>query len=224
MPSIENEHRAQLRFLVASGNVRAALELLNDECKLRFTALYLLEETYAVNFMLVDRDNSPSGLPERVPLDVSYCSLVKASATPVVIRDARMDARLTCHPARDSMASYCGVPLLDLNGTVLGTLCQFDAVSTPISANTVSLMLEVAEALGVEAAADLRFKHLLDRIERLSDMQDLLMSVDSEDARAVFNDFTAPLLAEANLWLSPASALDIEARISAVWSSVHHRS
>lgn len=224
MRDIENEQREQLRFLIASGNIRAALELLNDESKLRFTALYLLEDTYAVNFMLIDRDDTPSGLPNNIPLDGSYCSLVKAAAAPIVITNASADQRLEGHPSRESMAAYCGVPLLDLNGEVLGTLCQFDPVSTPISDHTVALMTEVATGLGLDAAADLRLKHLHIRVERLSDMHELLASVDADDARAVFDDFAAPLLDQANRNLSPTAALEVEARISAIWWSIRQNS
>lgn len=220
MRNVQHEQREQLRFLIASGNIRAALELLNDESKLRFTALYLLEDTYAINFMLVDRDNAPSGLPNNIPLDGSYCSLVKAAAAPIVITNASLDQRLEGHPSRASMAAYCGVPLLDLKGFVLGTLCQFDPVATPITDHTVALMTEVATGLGLDAAADLRMKHLHVRVERLSDMQDLLASVDADDARAVFDDFASPLLAEANRTLGPSAALEVEARISAIWWSI----
>lgn len=224
MRNIENEQREQLRFLIASGNIRAALELLNDESKLRFTALYLLEDTYAVNFMLVDRDNTPTGLPNNIPLDGSYCSLVKAAAAPIVITNASVDQRLDGHPSRESMAAYCGVPLLDLNGVVLGTLCQFDPVATPISDHTVALMTEVATGLGRDAAADLLMQHLHVRVERLSDMQELLASVDANDARAVFDDFAAPLRTEANRRLSSDAALAVEARISAIWWSIRQSS
>lgn len=224
MRDIEQEQRDQLRFLIASGNIRAALELLNDESKLRFTALYLLEDTYAVNFMLVDRDNTPSGLPNNIPLDSSYCSLVKAAAAPIVITDASLDQRLEGHPSRHSMAAYCGVPLLDLNGEVLGSLCQFDPVSTQIADYTVALMTEVATGLGLDAAAELRTKHLNVRVERLSDMQELLTSVEADDARAVFDDFAGPLLDEANRSLSSAAALEVEARISAIWWSIRRGS
>jgi len=222
--NVIQEQREQLRFLIASGNIRAALELLNDESKLRFTALYLLEGAYAINFMLVDREDTPSGLPHNIPLDGSYCSLVLSAAAPVVITNASLDKRLEGHPSRQSMAAYCGVPLLDLNGEVLGTLCQFDPVPTPISDHTVALMTEVATGLGQDAAADLRMKHLHVRVERLSDMQELLASVDIGDARAVFDDSATPLLAEANRSLSPSAALEVEARISAIWWSIRQAS
>lgn len=224
MSSDASPQREQLRFLVASDNLRAALELLNDESKLRYTALYLLDGDFAVNFMLVDRDDAPSGLPQNIRLDHSYCSLVKAAAAPIVITNASVDQRLDGHPSRDAMSAYCGVPLLDLNGTVLGTLCQFDPVATPISDHTLTLMAEVATALGQDATTDLFIKHLRVRIERLSDMQELLASVDVDDARAVFDDFAAPLLAEANRRLSPKDALDVEARISAIWWSIRQGS
>jgi len=220
MRNSEAEQREQLRFLIASGNVRAALELLNDESKLRFTALYLLDDTFAVNFMLIDRDGAPSGLPNNIPLGGSYCSLVKDMSAPVVITNAGTDPRLAQHPAREAMAAYCGVPLFDLKGKVLGTLCQFDPRATHITEHTVALMTEVATGLGMEAAAELCLKHLHVRVERLSDMQELLASVDAGDARAVFDDFAAPLLEEANRKLDPAAALEVEARISAIWWSI----
>lgn len=217
------EQLEQLRFLVASGNIRAALEFLNAESMLRFTALYLHEETHAVNFMLVDRDDVPGALPEVIPLEGSYCRFVRELAAPVVITNARLDPRLANHPAREVMGAYCGVPLLDLDGVVLGTLCQFDPAPTNIGDHTVALMLEVATGLGSEAWAGLHLEHLHDRVERLSDMQELLASVDAEDARAVFDDFAAPLVEEANRKLGSAAGLEIAARVSAVWWNIENK-
>ena len=56
----------------------------------------------------------------------TYCSIVLNSAGGVQIVDASADARMTTHPARESVLSYCGVPIHTHDGLPWGTLCHFD--------------------------------------------------------------------------------------------------
>ena len=64
--------------------------------------------------------------------------------------------------------------------------------------------------------------YLENRVDRLSDMQDVIAAVSDagEDARQLFDSFADPLRAEAFRKLEAADALALEARISAIWSNV----
>lgn len=224
MTSVEHEHQTQLRFLLATGRLRGAMEFLNLQSNLRYTALYRLGAGHAENFVLVDRDDADAALTDDIPLDGTYCVRVKHLADAFVTEDAERDPRLASHPSRSQVRAYCGVPLLDLQGEVFGTLCQFDPIATEISDHTLELMREVAKGLGQAAIAAEHQRHLMQRVEHLSDMQELILSTSGSEAdtEAAFEDFAAPLRDEARAKLLPEQALAVEARIGEIWSGMRH--
>ncbi|MGW3322346.1 GAF domain-containing protein [Streptomyces virginiae] len=74
------------------------------------------------------------GLPEpwagsrALPLSHSLCRYVVASGQPLVVPDARADGRLRTNPALGDLGliAYAGMPLIDADGLVLGSLCAID--------------------------------------------------------------------------------------------------
>lgn len=74
---------------------------------------------------------SEIGLPEpwasrrETPLSHSYCQYVVREGQPLVITDARLDPRTKDSPAIEELGavSYCGVPLEDAHGRLVGALC-----------------------------------------------------------------------------------------------------
>jgi GAF domain-containing protein len=50
-------------------------------------------------------------------------------------------------PARNSVQSYCGVPLLREDGSFYGTLCQFDVVPRFFGDSTLTRLLGAAPVL-----------------------------------------------------------------------------
>ncbi|MET0328763.1 MAG: GAF domain-containing protein [Luteimonas sp.] len=212
----------QLRFLLLAGNVREALQLLNLQSRLRFTALYRLGPTHAQNFIMVDRDDARAPLMDDIPHDATYCQLVEAMKAELVIPDALSEPGLADHPSRELVQAYCGVPLLDESGNVFGTLCQFDLLPSEIDATTLELMHEVAGALGPRALVDAHLRHLQQQADRLSDMQSLIASAsdDVESARAAFAEYATPMLHDATKKLALEEELAFEARISAIWQQI----
>ena len=104
-----------------------ALGLLNARTRYRFTGLYRADPPMLRNEYLFDRENPSISLGGDVnPLDHTYCGIVAATHAPFISIDARTDARLTNHPARDSVVSYVGVPVRNANGRIFGSLCHFD--------------------------------------------------------------------------------------------------
>ncbi|MFI5915822.1 GAF domain-containing protein [Dactylosporangium sp. NPDC051541] len=64
----------------------------------------------------------------KTPLSHSYCQHTAAADAPLIVGDARADARLWANPAIaafDAIA-YAGIPLHHPGGPALGTLCVVD--------------------------------------------------------------------------------------------------
>ena len=96
------------------------------------------------------------------PLSHSYCQHVVNSGEALVVADAREHPLLRDNPAIEdhSSISYCGVPLVDPAGRVLGTLCVVDEEVQHWSDDQVETLQEIATAIVAEvqlrlAAADL---------------------------------------------------------------------
>lgn len=206
----------QLRRLVMEGHLRGALELLNIQSGYRYTAIYRLGATHAENFMLVDRDNEPaSPFTADIPLDETYCHHVESMAA-LVIEDASSDPRLTTHKYRDVVRAYCSVSLLEEDGAIFGTLCQFDTAPIVASEATLRLMREMGNLLRSDAiSTPYRRADIDQRVERLSGMSGIISeaSLDGEDASSTFDMYAGPLIAEAEKRLPVSDALEVLARI-----------
>ena len=86
-----------------------------------------------VNFL---RFHSISGAPPNAPkilgnkVSESYCQFCLAASGPIVIQDGRKDERAKdLLPMQLGFTRYAGVPIFDLAGKAIGTLCILDAKS-----------------------------------------------------------------------------------------------
>ncbi|MGY1771867.1 PP2C family protein-serine/threonine phosphatase [Blastococcus sp. SYSU D00813] len=113
-----------------------------------------------------------AGLPEpwattrRTPLSHSFCQHVVASARPLVVRDARVHPLVADNLAVPELGvvAYAGMPLTDVDGRVVGSLCAIDtrprtwtdadlAVLADLAgACSDALRLRIMEARAVRAA------------------------------------------------------------------------
>jgi GAF domain-containing protein len=93
--------------------------------------------------------NSRAGAGEmdRIPVEVTYCTIVRDGRQPFRVADALADLRLTTHPSRAAVRAYCGVPLADTDGRIFGTLCHFDYDPRDIPEEEESVMTRVAPLL-----------------------------------------------------------------------------
>ncbi|MCY1138939.1 PAS domain S-box protein [Actinoplanes sp. Pm04-4] len=117
-----------------------ALVSLVDEDRQRFASAYglsgELEET------------------RQTPLSHSYCKHVVEDQAPLVVADARLDARLHDSPAigdYDAIA-YAGIPLRSPDGHVLGSFCVVDSVPREWSHDDIAMLRDLAEAAESEVA------------------------------------------------------------------------
>jgi len=110
------------------------------------------------------------GLPEpwqttrRTPLTHSFCQHVVLSQQPLVITDARDDDRVRDNLAiRDlSVVAYAGMPLVDADGLVVGSLCAIDSRPREWSADDLAVLADLAEA----CSSELHLRAMRDRADR----------------------------------------------------------
>lgn len=82
-----------------------------------------------------------------LPRANSFCLAVVETGTPLVVSDARADARFRDHPmVRElGMRFYAGAPLTSPDGSIIGTLCVFDRVPrSSFSSKELSFLQQVA--------------------------------------------------------------------------------
>jgi len=111
-----------------------------------------------------------AGLPEpwqttrRTPLTHSFCQHVVLAGQPLVISDARDDDLVRENLAvRDlSVVAYAGMPLLDAEGVVVGSLCAIDSRPRQWSADDLAVLADLAAA----CSSELQLRSMRDRADR----------------------------------------------------------
>jgi len=147
MPDRENEKVAILRNVLARDGLLGGLGYLNSLTPQRFTGVFLADGEKLRNVALFDRTDPAVRPWEAFPMLHSYCSIVLATGKSFSTNNSMDDYRVRDHAARESVRAYCGVPLLDSEGRVLGTLCHFDFVARSADLVDIELMLEIPAAI-----------------------------------------------------------------------------
>lgn len=122
----------------------AALRFLNARTRYRFTGVYRFDPPMLRSIHLFDRENPTLHVGEDSLMRDTYCSVVGTARAPFSTADAGKDERLAGHPARESVAAYCGAPLLLDDGHCFGTLCHFDLRPRVIPTGEIPLLECVA--------------------------------------------------------------------------------
>ena len=115
----------------------------------RYIGIWRFQNGRAAAAVHVDRENPLDQVTAEVPETATYCTFVRDSGRPFTTADATADPRLGGHAARDVVRTYCGVPLMDSEGQVLGTLCHYDLVPRDPEQINVELMLMVSSFLAL---------------------------------------------------------------------------
>jgi len=89
---------------------------------------------------------APGAVGSTGPLEESLCTVTAARGRPLVVADARTDARVSNLPPVRSgaVASYLGTPLISPNGHVVGALCVFDRAPRTWSEADVAILARLA--------------------------------------------------------------------------------
>lgn len=133
----------------------------------------------AVLLNLVDADRqwakSACGLPRSsVVRGESLCAVVVEDDEALVVPDLAADPRLRDHPAvAAGWRAYVGLPLHDLDGHPVGTLCLL----SPEPRELDGRQLELLRSLGTWAEAELNARVLGDRLVQLGDAEQHLRAL-----------------------------------------------
>ena len=145
---IAGAYLSPVRRALERDGLRGAVHELNQTVPHRYTGIFIAEGLSLRNVALSDKQvAAPEPWPP-FPLGDSFCSLIVHAGDPLLVREARVDPRddVKSHPAGNIVQAYCGVPLLDSEGRVLGTLCHFDETPSAVDVD-LALMLQVSVLL-----------------------------------------------------------------------------
>ena len=145
MGRISNEQAVtQLKTILRNDGVRPALIFLNHLTEHRFSALYQFKDDQLRNLYFYDRENPELESTDEIPVTASYCVFLRETGALFHTSDAMRDGRVRSHPKREQIQAYCGVPVLDAQGKLFGSICHFDLQPRVISDEDVDLMEVVA--------------------------------------------------------------------------------
>ena len=131
---------AELKLILRKEGPRAALIFLNGLTSHRFSALYQFAGEALRNLYFFDRENPEIETLEEIPVTASYCVFVRNSGAMFHTSDALRDERVRDHPKQEQIRAYCGVPVLDQNGKLFGSICHFNVTPAVILDVDVALM------------------------------------------------------------------------------------
>jgi GAF domain-containing protein len=133
--------------LLQSDGIRTALYSVLRRSDYRFIGIFRFKDGKATSAVHVDRENLGVTQAGEVDDTATYCSYARASGSPFVTADARADERTVGHVARDSVLSYCGIPIFEPGGEFIGTLCHYDLVPRDPDQLDLDLLIQVSSAL-----------------------------------------------------------------------------
>lgn len=143
------ESYQEFREAFDAQGLRTALSTLVRMTDYRFIGIWRFKEGNAAAAAHFDREQPDQHDAAEVSETATYCTIVRDTEQPFSTADTTLDPRLDGHPARDVVKTYCGVPLMDSAGTVLGTLCHYDLVPRDPEQINIELMLMVGSFLAL---------------------------------------------------------------------------
>lgn len=138
---------ASFTDILTRSGARAALAFLLDLSDYRFIGIFRFHDGRANAAIHYDRENPATLQAQEVPDTATYCCIVRDTHGRFATVDSLTDERLVDHPARKEVRAYCGIPILDPDGGLLGTLCHYDVVPRDPTQLDLELLLQVASAL-----------------------------------------------------------------------------
>lgn len=140
-------HVERFTDILASSGAREALAYIVGLSDYRFIGIFRFKNGRANAAIHYDRENPEVMSATEVPDTATYCCYVRDSKGIFTTVDASSDERLTQHPARETILAYCGVPILEPDGHLLGTLCHYDVVPRDTDHLDLQLLMQVAGLL-----------------------------------------------------------------------------
>lgn len=146
-PSQTTTHFGQFATILTASGAREALAFLLSLSAYRFIAVFRFQDRKANAAIHYDRENPDVLCATEVPDTATYCCFVRDGNGVFTTANSLTDPRLSDHAARDVVLAYCGVPVMDSGGQLLGTLCHYDVVPRDPAQLDMELLIQVASAL-----------------------------------------------------------------------------
>ena len=143
----EDEVFDQFSEIIESKGVRAALIYLLHQTDFRYIGIFRFENDTVISVVHYDRENPAVMATDDKPLLTTYCCYVKDTKGVFTTANALLDARLDGHPQLQQVQAYCGIPILDSEGLLIGTLCYYDTVPRDMLNSELSFKFRIASAL-----------------------------------------------------------------------------
>lgn len=141
------QHVEQVKALLASSGAREALAYVVGLSDYRFIGIFRFSNGRANAAIHYDRENPGVMAATEVPDTATYCCYVRDSKGMFTTANAMADPRLVAHPAREAVLAYCGIPILEPDGHLLGTLCHYDVEPRDAAHLDLQLLMQVASLL-----------------------------------------------------------------------------
>lgn len=133
--------------LLETDGLRAAMYSLLRLTDYRFISIFRFQDGMATSAVHVDREDLTATQAGEVPDTATYCCYVRDGTGAFVPADALLDPRTVNHAAREAVRSYCGIPILDPEGGLVGTLCHYDFAPRDPGQLDLELLLQAASAI-----------------------------------------------------------------------------
>jgi hypothetical protein len=133
--------------LMASGDLRSALYSVLRLSDYRFISIFRFQGGRATSVIHVDRQDLTVTQADEVADTATYCCYVRDAKGAFVTADAMADPRTALHEARDVVRSYCGVPIFETDGEIMGTLCHYDLVPRDPAQLDLELLVQISGAI-----------------------------------------------------------------------------
>ncbi|HEY1656817.1 MAG TPA: GAF domain-containing protein [Candidatus Sulfotelmatobacter sp.] len=140
----DRTNREQFKSIATTGGLWAGLQWLNSRAPYRFSAVFAFDGDMLRNVCLVDKEDADVKTCGDQPILNSYCTYIHRSGQPFSVENSNLDSRVADHPKRPSLQSYYGIPLVDPDGKMLGTVCHFDAAAVPVNADAADVLDDLA--------------------------------------------------------------------------------
>ncbi|RZL93958.1 MAG: GAF domain-containing protein [Variovorax sp.] len=145
----DSEAFANFVVSMKAEGLRPALAGLLKRTDYRFIGIWRFKDGKANAAAHYDRENPDVTTATEVPENATYCCYVRETGQPFKTPNALVDERAAEHPARSTVLTYCGVPIMDSSGVILGTLCHYDFVPRDPEQISLELMLSVSSYLAL---------------------------------------------------------------------------
>ena len=135
------------RSTLKAYGIRESLAYLVGLTDFRFIGIWRFQNGRANAAVHYDREDPSATQAQEVADTATYCRYVRDGKGTFMTAHAILDPRTEGHPAREAMPAYCGVPVMDAQGEIFGTLCHYDVVPRDPAQVDLELMVQVASTL-----------------------------------------------------------------------------